>query len=512
MRTEFFTAFENAAWPVLWLDGAGTVLRANGAAVNLLGPAAASGSARLTAFWAPDNPVSADGFFLQWTRAPLPSVPVSLRVRGGQSVRTQAWILSWSRDQERFFLLQLLPGPTGEVAGGENAQARLEGVLRFARTLALDFNNALTAILARTSLLLSRLQEEHPCRTELLEIEQAAARAAELAHELGSYGRVSPDSHARAPGSIQELVQQAIEIVRRKPYPASIDWVVELQRPLYLVRFQEARLLQALVHVLENAVESLEVAGRVTVRARNLELAVPTRDRNVEVAAGSHVCIEVTDTGQGIPPEILPRVFEPFFTTKADRGHRGLGLAWVYGVVTSHGGGVALSSEPGRGTSVRIYLPAEPVVGRDPGPPPEQLRGHGTVLVVDDDERVLRIMETVLQQFGFGVLTASSGPEALSLLETRNEPPDVAVVDLIMPRMSGREVIEKLQKLRPGLPVVSTTGYVWPEPDRRRQALHLRKPFTARELVWRIQEALRNPAPSSIGGATGTDPGAPGVS
>lgn len=501
MRHEFFASFDNAAWPVLWVDAAGTILRANNAAIQLFGQGLASGTARLSALWLPSNPVPAEQFLLQWTRSPSPTVSLHLRARAGQELRTTAWITTWSRDQQRYYLLQFPPGQPSEETDAQSLKQKLDCILQFGRTVALDFNNALTTVLGRASLLLTQLPPDHPWRPALLEIEQAAARGAEVAHELGSFSRDAHESHRLPTGNLNELVLRAVAVVRSKPSPPIVDWQIELERRLFTTRFHEGKLHQAILRILENAREALGPEGRITVRTRNVELTTPTRDRNVELAAGYHVCLEITDTGCGISPEILPRIFEPFFTTKAAAGHRGLGLAWVYGVVTSHGGGVAVSSQPAQGTTVRLYLPAEPVVAREPAPPGHLLQGNATVLVVDDDERVLRTVETVLRQFGYRVLTAPGGAEALALLGQPGLQVDVALVDLVMPRMSGRELIERLRRLHPRLPIVTTSGYVWPADATSQPADYLRKPFTAQELLWRLREALKDAEQAPTGTA-----------
>lgn len=186
MRNELLAAFKNAPWPVLLLDAAGTGLRANIAATQLLGPAAASGSAHMATFWMYDGSATPETALSQWTRAPTPVITLPLRIRGGQSLRGQAWICAWLRDQERFSLLQFPPSLPQQSADAQGPAPGLENLLQFARTIALDFNNALTALLARTSLRLTQLAENHPIRQELLGIEQAAARAAEIAHEPSS--------------------------------------------------------------------------------------------------------------------------------------------------------------------------------------------------------------------------------------------------------------------------------------------------------------------------------------
>ena len=150
-----------------------------------------------------------------------------------------------------------------------------------------------------------------------------------------------------------------MEFFQQNAGPEPVEWTLQLDRKLFAAKFDEAKMQQAFMKILENALQALRDRGRITVQTRNIELAEATQDRNVQLAAGAYVCVEISDNGCGIEPEVLPRVFEPFFTTKRGASHRGLGLAWVYGIVTNHGGGVAISSQPGVGTSVRVYLPAE---------------------------------------------------------------------------------------------------------------------------------------------------------
>src|SRR5262249_48282870 len=161
----------------------------------------------------------------------------------------------------------------------------------------------------------------------------------------------------------------------------------------------------------ENAVEALgERGGRIAIASRNLDITEPTQDRTARLPPGTYVSIDITDDGKGIDAEALPRIFEPFFSTKVH--HRGLGLAWVYGIITNHRGGVAISSEPKRGTSVRIYLPSTQRIVSDTATLSSQGGRRQTVLIVDDEELLLTMGQTVLSSFGYEVLTANSGETA----------------------------------------------------------------------------------------------------
>ena len=273
---------------------------------------------------------------------------------------------------------------------------------------------------------------------------------------------------------------------------ARFKWQLAPERSLFAARFDEAKVQQAITKILENAVESFGASGtgQIAVQTRNVELTEATQDRNVRLAAGTYACVEISDSGAGIDEESLPRIFEPFFTTK-HAPHRGLGLALVYGIITNHGGGVAISSQPGLGTSARIYLPADKSLVRDTGGSDTELRGSGTVLVVDDESLVLTMAETILSDFGYTVLTATNGQKALNLLNQPGTKVDLVITDLVMPGMGGRELAEHIRQLNPRLPVMPTSGYVLPE-DKKNGAGYLQKPFTSTELLLKVKAALQS--------------------
>ena len=164
----------------------------------------------------------------------------------------------------------------------------------------------------------------------------------------------------------------------------------------------------------------------------------------------------MSDNGCGIEPAVLPRIFEPFFTTKY--GHRGLGLAWVYGIVTNHGGGVAVSSQLGQGTAVRVYLPAVKKIVEEKIISDDELSGKETILVVDDEEMVLTMAELVLKSRGYRVLTANNGEKALQIFHDTKSTIDLLVTDMVMPKMNGRELIEKVRGVSPATRVLCATA------------------------------------------------------
>lgn len=383
--------------------------------------------------------------------------------------------------------------PAPADASGIVLKQKLDCALQLARTVSLDFNNALTSVLGHTSLLLSKAEAGHPWRMSLMEVEKSAARAAEIANELQMFSRQEKEVKRAPVGNLNAVINRCAEFFKNST-ANKITWRLELDKGLYAAHFDEAKVQQALTKVLENAVEAvgLSGSGQIAVHTRNVELSEATQDRNVRLAAGVYVCVEIADNGPGIEADILPRIFEPFFTTKG-KNHRGLGLALAYGIVTNHGGGVAVSSEAGKGASVRVYLPGEKNLIREGISTGEDLRGTETILVVDDEAMLLTMAETILGEFGYKILTASNGQKALTVLSS-GEKIDLIVTDLVMPGMGGRELIERVRQLWPGAKILCTSGYVMPQ-DKQMNVPYLQKPFSALDLLAKVKSILTS-APS----------------
>ena len=498
MKPDVAFALENAGWPALLVNAAGAICRVNSAAANVLGAALGGELPHLSVIWAPENSSAADQFLAQWERSAAPAVLLKFRVKGGQAVSYLTSICAFTKDGQKYFVLQLLrdvaPGAAeARPPGGEANLAhkqKLECALQLARTVALDFNNALTSILGHTSLVLSKMDLNHPWRGSLIEVEKSAAKAAEIANDLGTFSRQEKEARAQAAGNLNLLLQRSVGFFQQNAGLEPVVWNLQLDRKLFAAKFDEAKMQQAFMKIIENAIQALREQGRISVQTRNIELAEPTQDRNVQLAAGAYVCVEIGDNGSGIEPEILPRVFEPFFTTKRGASHRGLGLAWVYGIVTNHGGGVAISSQPGTGTSVRVYLPAEKRLVRDEGLTPDDLNGSQTVLMVDDEDLLLTMGKTILSAYGYRVLTANGGQKALDILSQKDMSVELVITDLVMPAMSGRELVERIRQHWPATRIICTSGYVGPA-GQENDGAYLQKPFTSQELLMKVKQALR---------------------
>jgi len=491
MTTDAINSLANARWPVLLVDPTGAIAEMNSAARRLFEALPTAAALSLKDIWHAENAQSVEKFLASLDNNTAPVT--NLKVWSKDGLMQTAWV-SWCRieqEQHKYFLLQWMPELPTDATGDSNAlvqKQKLDCALQLARSVALDFNNALTSILGHTSFVLSRMEQGNPWRNSLLEVEKAAGAAAEIASDLGAFSRPEKETRGHTSGNLNLLVQRTVEYFRQTPASEPVTWSVILERQPFAAKFDEAKLQQALLKVLENSVQALKGSGRITVQTRNIQLAEKTQDRNVQLHAGAYLCVEINDNGCGILPDALNRVFEPFFTTKG-RDHRGLGLAWVYGIMTNHGGGVAISSQPDEGTSVRLYLPAEARMFKESAVAASDLNGSQTILMVDDEDLILTMGQAVLSAYGYRVLTAASGRAGLDLLSAQEKPVDLVITDLVMPGMSGRELVEKIHQQFPAAKVLCTSGYVWPV-GQQKEGDYLQKPFTSQDLLLAVKRAL----------------------
>jgi len=502
MKQEVVFGLDQAAWPALVVNAGGAVLKWNAAAKTFLGPVL-DGNPNLAALWSAANGTSPAEFLNWWDRTQTSPVDLQYRTAGGAEKKVSTAIAKVAQDGGHCFLLQLLnwqnPPATGKPTesntdfrngtGDAALRQKLDCVLQLARSVSLDFNNALTGVLAHTSLLLGKAEPQHPWRRSLLEVEKSAERAAEIASELALFSRQEKETRRAPTGNLNTVASQCLDAFR-SANGARLAWRFTQERALFEARYDEAKVQQALTKVLENAVESFGVsdAGQISVETRNVELTQATQDRNVRLAAGAYVCVEISDNGSGIEETALTRVFEPFFTTKRPP-HRGLGLALVYGIITNHGGGVAISSQLGKGTSARVYLPAEKTFVQESGATDKELHGTGTILVVDDEALLLTMADAILTDFGYRVLTASNGQKALQILERTDTVVNLVITDLVMPGLGGRELMERSRHQGLTMPILAMSGYVLPE-EKQAHASYLQKPFTSTDLLRKVKTAL----------------------
>ncbi len=375
---------------------------------------------------------------------------------------------------------------------------KMEAVGRLAGGVAHDFNNLLTAILGSADLVLESLTAGVPEREELEEIRKAALRAADLTRQLLAFSR----QQVIAPTALNpnEVVANMDKLLRRL-LGEDVELRTRLTSDLVTVKADPSQLEQVVVNLAVNARDAMPNGGKLTIETQNVELDEAYVRGHISAQPGPYAMIAVSDTGVGMDAATQARIFEPFFTTKEIGKGTGLGLATVYGIVQQSGGWIWVYSEPGQGTTFKIYLPrvteAVPPAAVTPAPP-ASVRGSETILLVEDDEMIRNLVQKVLKANGYRVLVAANGRDAERVAGQHEGPIHLLMTDVVMPGMNGREVAERLAAARAGLRVLYLSGYTDDaivhhgvlEPG----VAFLQKPFTPAVLGRKVREVLDSPA------------------
>ena len=372
---------------------------------------------------------------------------------------------------------------------------RLESVGRLAGGVAHDFNNLLTVILGRSQLLLARSEVDERARRDITLIEQTATRAASLTKQLLAFSRqqVLEPQVLDLNGIVSGMV-----VMLRRLIGEDIDLAVRPGPDLGHVSADPGQVEQVIVNLVVNARDAMPEGGQLTLETANVELDAGYAHRHPGVHPGSHVMLAVSDTGIGMDGEIQARVFEPFFTTKDLGKGTGLGLSTVFGIVKQSGGHISLSSAPGRGSTFTIYLPrVEAPVATEGQVVCTPTRGSETILEVEDEDEVRALAREVLELSGYTVLAASGPAEALGIAERHDGPIHLILTDVVMPHMSGPQLVKDIAPLRPGIKVLYMSGYT---ADGIAQhgvlapgIVLLQKPFLPEALARKVREVLDTP-------------------
>ncbi len=371
---------------------------------------------------------------------------------------------------------------------------KMEAVGQLTGGLAHDFNNLLTVVIGNLELLEMRTDDP-----KLLELLKEALEASNLGAALTSQLLSFSKSQALAPEhvALNDLVKTMLPLLQRT-LDEQIDIETRLASDLDATLADPGQVESAILNLAINARDAMPEGGTLTIETRNVALDADYTAAQVDLSPGDYVCLSVTDTGVGMTPDTQSRAFEPFFTTKGPRAGSGLGLSMVYGFAKQSGGHVAIYSEVGQGTTVNLFLPT--VAGPRPVGKEEKTAQFAaavgeTILVVEDDPKVLRLTVTRLEELGYDVIAAKSGPEAMKILKQR-EDIDLVLSDIVMPGgMTGFDVAEQAVALRPDVKILLATGYakgVEPRDSAAGQAAHriLRKPYGMKELAQTLRELL----------------------
>jgi PAS domain S-box-containing protein len=370
---------------------------------------------------------------------------------------------------------------------------RLDSVGRLAGGIAHDLNNILLPILISPGLLRERVKDE-VAREMVDAIEVSARRGADIVRQLLTFGRGTDGE--RVPVHPRNLLNEMLSIMR-ETFPKNINLRSSVPMAVWPVRGDPTQLHQVILNLCVNSRDAMPHGGELVLAVENCEVDDAAARANAGARTGRHVLLRVTDTGTGISPEHLDKIFDPFFTTKEVGQGTGLGLSTVLGIVNSHGGFIQIESTVGRGTQFRIYIPASDEMECTPqAPASEGPRGHGELILLVDDERVVRhATRATLERHGYRVVEARDGEDALERFDQHGPEVAVAVVDLLMPRMDGVELIRQLRQRPNAPPIVAMTGVgKSPKVTQVREfggVPVLEKPFTADVLLQALGRLLQ---------------------
>jgi CheY-like chemotaxis protein len=371
----------------------------------------------------------------------------------------------------------------------------MEAIGRLAGGVAHDFNNVITVVSGYGHMLLEGVQDDPALREAAEEVLRSADRAAGLASQLLAFSRrqiIQPRVL-----DLNSLVAN-MERMLGRVIGEDIELKTVLRAEVGKVRADPGQLEQVVMNLAVNARDAMPHGGKLTIETANTMLDDTYMGTHSGVRPGPYAMLAVSDNGTGMDPETRAHLFEPFYTTKEKGKGTGLGLSTVYGIVKQHGGDIWVYSERGRGTTFKIYLPmvGERVEGPEKAAPPPARHGTEQILLVEDEDGVRRLVREILEQRGYKVIEASSGEQALEVLERDHQNLGLLLTDVVMPKMSGRDLAEAAALLSPDLRVLFLSGYtdqVVVDHGVVVGADFLQKPFTPETLAHKVREVLDRP-------------------
>lgn len=373
---------------------------------------------------------------------------------------------------------------------------KMEAIGKLTGGIAHDFNNFLVALMGYADLLEMELDDESPLQEYVEQIQLASGRSAQLVAQLLAYSRKQVLTPVVL--DLNELVQRTSQLMGPL-LGADIEFTVRVADQPARVKADAGQLEQVILNLATNARDAMAYKGQLCLECETVDVPVGKTLEGSDLKPGAYVCLSLTDTGGGIDPVHLPRIFDPFFTTKALNKGTGLGLSTCYGIIKQSGGDIVVHSRWGTGTTFKVYLPiSNDAQTEDEINPKRKAQtiapSNETIVLVDDDLSVARLNEEILKRNGYTVYRASGGQEALELIDSMDQPPNLLLTDVIMPNIGGPELAETLRRKYPGLKVLFASGYtddaLIDQGALQKGVQLIQKPFTAAALIDRIRQVL----------------------
>ena len=510
-EVRFMRFFDHTPMAIATVDKSGAIDRANARYAKLaqsLSPDGAAAKSILAAVKERDRAqlstaiaAAAEG---QGDIAPVEVMLDGARERWGQFFVTA--VEDDDRDTEAAIVYMLETTERRTLENQINQSQKMESVGQLAGGIAHDFNNVLSAIMMANDFLLNAHKPTDPSFQDIMQIKQNATRAATLVRQLLAFSRrqtLRPQVLDMG-DALSDLTMLLKRLIGEK---VKLDFVHG--RDLWPVKVDVSQFEQVIVNLAVNARDAMPEGGRLVIKTSNVPAAEVERLHYKGMPAADYVSIAISDTGTGIPPDIVDKIFEPFFSTKEVGKGTGLGLSTVYGIVKQTGGFVYVDSEPGKGTSFRILLPRHHTEQEVAGPaavngagkeapleskPRTDLTGQGTILLVEDEEGLRSLNARGLRSRGYSVIEASNGVEALEALEEKDGAVDLVVSDVVMPEMDGPTLLKTMRERNPDLKIIFVSGYAEDAFEKslpkNQQFAFLPKPFTLSQLVAAVKETM----------------------
>jgi two-component system, cell cycle sensor histidine kinase and response regulator CckA len=505
-EVRFARFFNNTPVAIATISRTGRVVQSNAPFTRLFGTLPRTGEGEgpsiVSAFRTGEGP-QLEAALRAAAESPSDIQPLELHAAGESERSVRVWVIPVSDSDgegESAILYALDTTDLRQIQEQLAQSQKMNAVGQLAGGVAHDFNNVLQAIIGYSDLLLANHRPTDPSFQDIMQIKQNANRAASLVRQLLAFSR-RQTLRPEVLNLNDRLYDLSMLLKRLLGERVELD--LSHGRDLWYVKADVNQFEQVVVNLAVNARDAMPTGGKLVIRTGNVTASEAARLNVIGMPAAEYVVVEVSDTGTGMPPDVIEKIFEPFFTTKEVGKGTGLGLSTVFGIVKQSGGFIDVDSSVGQGTTFRIYLPRHIPTVEEPiedlkveavKKPATDMTGQGTILLVEDEDPVRAVNARALTARGYTVLEAASGVEALQIIEERGTSVDLVVSDVVMPEMDGPTLLGELRKLYPDLKVIFVSGYAedafkknLPEGE---EFNFLPKPFSLRQLVETVKQVI----------------------